>query len=125
MTERTDQAKWERIVRQVKSEDTYGTKAGQWSARKSQYAVKLYKEQGGGYKGAKKASNSLTQWGKQDWQTKSGKKSSETGERYLPKKAIQALTPEEYRRTSAAKRKGTTQYVQQPSDISEKTKRYR
>jgi hypothetical protein len=85
----------------------------------------LYKQQGGGYKGAKSESLPLVKWGKQDWQTKSGKKSSETGERYLPKKAIEALTPEEYRRTSEAKRRGTTQYVSQPSDIAEKTKRFR
>ena len=31
---------------------------------------------------------SLKRWTKQKWRTKSGKKSSETGERYLPSKAI-------------------------------------
>ena len=36
----------------------------------------------------KKSQKSLKDWGKQKWQTKSGKKSSKTGERYLPKKAI-------------------------------------
>ena len=35
---------------------------------------------------------SLLNWGKQKWRTKSGKKSSETGERYLPSKAIAALS---------------------------------
>ena len=35
---------------------------------------------------------SLMNWSKQNWRTKSGKKSSETGERYLPEKAIKALT---------------------------------
>ena len=34
---------------------------------------------------------SLKAWTKQKWQTKSGKKSSKTGERYLPEKAIKAL----------------------------------
>ena len=43
----------------------------------------------------KRSQRSLKAWGEQDWQTKSGKKSSVTGERYLPKKAIQALSDEE------------------------------
>ena len=34
---------------------------------------------------------SLKNWGDQKWTTKSGKKSSVTGERYLPKKAIDAF----------------------------------
>ena len=38
-----------------------------------------------------KRQRSLKAWGKQKWRTKSGKKSSETGERYLPEKAIKAL----------------------------------
>ena len=33
----------------------------------------------------------LKAWIKQNWRTKSGKKSSVTGERYLPEKAIKAL----------------------------------
>ena len=36
-----------------------------------------------------KSQRSLRSWTKQEWGTKSGKKSSETGERYLPKKAIE------------------------------------
>ena len=43
----------------------------------------------------------------QNWRTKSGKKSSITGERYLPEKAIKALSNFEYRLTSKAKRKVT------------------
>ena len=53
----------------------------------------------------KRSQRSLKAWGEQDWQTKSGKKSSVTGERYLPKKAIQALSDEEYARTTAEKKK--------------------
>ena len=52
-----------------------------------------------------KRQRSLTAWGKQKWRTKSGKKSSETGERYLPTAAIKAMSPSEYARTTAAKRK--------------------
>ena len=53
----------------------------------------------------KKSQRSLRSWTKQKWRTKSGKKSSETGERYLPEAAIKSLTAEEYARTSRKKRK--------------------
>ena len=43
----------------------------------------------------------------QNWRTKSGKKSSITGERYLPEKAIKALSNFEYRLTTKSKRKAT------------------
>ena len=46
---------------------------------------------------------SLKNWGDQKWRTKSGKKSSVTGERYLPEKAIKALSSAEYAATTAAK----------------------
>ena len=52
---------------------------------------------------------SLVNWGKQKWRTKSGKRSQDTGERYLPAKAIKALSSSEYARTTAAKRKGKSQ----------------
>ena len=52
-----------------------------------------------------KSQKSLKAWSKQDWGTKSGKESSETGERYLPKKAREALSDSEYAATTAAKRK--------------------
>jgi len=54
----------------------------------------------------KKPQQSLKAWGSQDWGTKSGKKSSETGERYLPKAAIKSLSPAEYAATTKAKRTG-------------------
>ena len=44
----------------------------------------------------KKSQKSLKNWTKQKWRTKSGKKSSETGERYLPEKAIKSLTAAQY-----------------------------
>ena len=71
---------------------------------------------------------SLKDWGSQDWRTKSGKKSSETGERYLPAKAIKALTPSEYAATTKAKREATTkgkQFAKQPKKVAEKIKRFR
>jgi hypothetical protein len=127
-TKRTDEALWERIKKKVTGMATAGTDAGKWSARKAQLAVKMYKEAGGGYVGKKSASNALVKWTKEDWTTKSGKPSSKTGERYLPRKAIEALTDKEYKRTTTAKRKATAkgkQFSKQPKDIAEKTKDYR
>ncbi len=78
---------------------------------------------------AKKASQrSLDNWTGEKWGTKSGKPSLKTGERYLPKAAREALTDEEYARTSRKKRKGMKagkQFVKQPKKIAEKTARYR
>lgn len=71
---------------------------------------------------------SLKAWGDQKWTTKSGKKSSVTGERYLPKKAIDALSPQEYAATTRAKRAGKAkgkQFVAQPKNIAKKTAGYR
>jgi thioredoxin-like negative regulator of GroEL len=71
---------------------------------------------------------SLEKWTRQDWTTKSGKPSLQTGERYLPRKAIRKLTNEQYQRTTRAKRAGMRkgkQFVRQPKDVSKITKRYR
>lgn len=71
---------------------------------------------------------SLKAWTAQKWRTKSGKRSSDTGERYLPEAAIKALNPSEYARTTAAKRRGKAQgkqFVQQPKGIAAKTRSYR
>lgn len=117
---------WSRIVSSVKS-GTKGGDAGQWSARKAQIAVAKYKEAGGKYVGKKSQSNSLSKWTKQEWTTKSGKPSKETGERYLPKKAIEALSSSEYAATTRAKRMGggTGSVVDQPKSIAKKTAKYR
>ena len=75
-----------------------------------------------------KSQRSLKACGKQKWRTKSGKKSSETGERYLPEKAIKSMSASEYARTTAAKRKGKAagkQCVKQPKGIAKKTAKYR
>ena len=55
----------------------------------------------------KKSQTSLKNWSKQKWKTKSGKKSSDTGERYLPEKAIKALTSADKSKTPRNK-KGQT-----------------
>ena len=71
---------------------------------------------------------SLKDWGDQKWTTRSGKPSSKTGERYLPKAAIESLTPAEYASTTRAKRVGKAagkQFVKQPKTIARKTARFR
>ena len=78
--------------------------------------------------GLAKSQKSLKDWGKQKWQTKSGKKSSDTGERYLPEKAIKSLTSKEYAATTKAKRKAKKagkQHSKQPKKIAKKTKKFR
>ena len=122
-----DPKKWSRIKSAVKA-GSKGGRAGQWSARKAQLAVQRYKKAGGGYKGKKSGKSSLSKWTKQKWGTKSGKPSRKTGERYLPKKARQALSPQEYGATTRAKRKATKQGKQfsaQPKKIARKTAKYR
>ena len=76
----------------------------------------------------KKPQQSLKSWGEQKWTTKSGKKSSVTGERYLPEKAIKALSPAEYAATTKAKRAGKAagkQFVAQPKSVKAKVKPFR
>ena len=119
---------WKRIVSRIKSQASHGTAAGQWSGRKAQAAVKAYKKAGGGYRGGGKSKTSLAKWSKQKWRTKSGKKSSETGERYLPEKAIKNLSASEYARTTAKKRRDKAagkQFSKQPKSIARKVRKYR
>ena len=75
-----------------------------------------------------KSQRSLKKWTAQKWRTKSGKKSSETGERYLPDAAIKALSAQEYAATTRKKRKDTKkgkQHSKQPKKVAKKTKAYR
>lgn len=80
----------------------------------------------------KKPQKSLKAWTKQKWRTKSGKPSTQgskaTGERYLPEKAIKALTAKEYAATTKKKREATKkgkQVAKQPKKIAKKTAKYR
>ena len=76
----------------------------------------------------RKSQKSLVKWTKQDWGTKSGKKSADTGERYLPRKARESLTSAEYAATTRKKREDTRkgkQFSKQPDRIAQKTRRYR
>ena len=123
---KSDPGKWKRIVASVKASGKGGS-PGQWSGRKAQLATQKYKAAGGGYKGAKKADNSLAKWTREDWGTKSGKPSTQgseaTGERYLPRRAREKLTSAEYGATTRAKREGMKQgkqFVPQPESIKKK-----
>ena len=123
VAKKRDPAKWARAKARAKAK-----MGGKHSARAMQLAVKYYKDSGGSYKGKKKKSNKLLKWSKQKWRTKSGKPSKKTGERYLPEKAIKALSSKEYAATTRAKRKATAagkQYSKQPKRIARKVKRYR
>ncbi len=76
----------------------------------------------------KKSQRSLKKWSAEDWGTKSGKKSADTDERYLPKKARKALSSKEYAATTRKKREDTKkgkQHSKQPKKIAEKTRTYR
>ncbi|WP_428394931.1 hypothetical protein [Lichenicoccus sp.] len=120
---RTDPELWNRVKQQVTAE-AEGGNPGQWSARKAQRAVRLYKQAGGGYDAPKSADNHLSQWTDQDWGTRSGEPSGETGERYLPRRAREGLSRAEYDRTTAKKRADTAkgrQFSKQPADIARKT----
>lgn len=121
--ERSDPALWDRIKHEVTAGDKGGN-AGEWSARKAQLTVQRYKAEGGGYKGRKSADNHLAQWTREEWGTKSGEASKATGERYLPQHARDALSDEEYARSTAKKRADTAkgkQYSAQPTNVAAKT----
>ena len=86
-----------RLKRKIYKERSMGTKAGQWSARKSQKLKREYEEacERAGLKPYKTSKTEkqedLEDWSDQDWKTSSGKKSSKTGEPYFPAKAVEAL----------------------------------
>lgn len=102
---RTDPKLWEQVKEEITDSDKGGNR-GQWSARKAQMAVQEYKRRGGGYEG-RKPDTHLDTWTREDWGTKSGRRSRETGERYLPRKARERLSDAEYRETSDKKRRDT------------------
>ena len=124
MSGRTNDILWEESKKEALKR-----MGGLFSARAMQLAGKIYREKGGGYTGEKtKAQKDLTKWTGENWRTKSGGLSRETGERYLPAKAIEALSGAEYGATTRLKREGMKQgkqYVKQPKTIIEKVKKFR
>jgi hypothetical protein len=124
---RSNEKLWQKIKDDI-LEGSKGGLPGQWSARKAQLAVKIYKDKGGKYLNKKSSRNSLHQWTIQKWTTKSGLPSLVTGERYLPKKAIERLSSSEYAKTTRKKRQSILkhqQFSKQPLNIARKTRRYR
>jgi ribosomal protein L13E len=103
-------------------------KMGGFSARAIQLAGLYYRQAGGGYTEVKtQAQKDLTKWAEQNWRTKSGKPSLLTGERYLPEKAIKALTDKEYKLTSKLKKEGMAKGIKnvpQPKEIIKKVRKY-
>ena len=120
---KSDPKLWDRVKTRV-TDSAKGGKPGQWSARKAQMATAEYKKEGGGYEGAKSDDNHLKQWTDEEWGTKSGRKSGESGERYLPKKTRKSLSDEEYARSTKKKRADTArgkQFSKQPKAAAEKS----
>ena len=89
VAKKTNPSLWEKAKAQAKAR-----MGGKHSARAMQLAVKIYKEKGGGYSGAKSSSNKLSKWTKQKWRTSDGSK-SEGKKRYLPDKAWKSLSSSE------------------------------
>jgi hypothetical protein len=106
VSKKTNEKMWKRIVSSVKS-GSAGGRPGQWSARKAQIATKRYKKAGGGYKGAKSSSNSLSKWSKQKWDYVSKgdkKKPRKKRGRYLPESVRKTLSPSQKAATNKKKR---------------------
>ena len=118
---KTDPELWEEVKKDITESDK-GGEPGQWSARKAQMAVQEYKKRGGGYEddGPNQDETDLHKWTEEDWGTKSGEESAESGERYLPKKVRMLLTEDEYARSTQKKKDGDEQFVDQPDDVKEK-----
>ncbi len=79
-----------------------------------------------------KPQKSLKKWTRQQWGTKSGKPSTQgpkaTGERYLPKAAIKAMSSSQYAASTAKKRKDTAagkQFSKQPKSAAKTSARFR
>ncbi len=98
-TIRTDEKLWNQIKKQIKNSN-YGGEKGKWNARRSQLAVKIYKDMGGGYIGKKNPNNKLTKWTNEDWNYIDGDKKG----RYLPKKVRDVLTEKQKLKENKLKR---------------------
>ena len=131
-----EQAKIRRRLKdELMAEATMGTKAGQWSARKSQELKRRYEaacERAGlkPYKGSRTAKQKdLSDWSDQDWRTSSGGKSSVTGEPYFPAKAVEALKERDLyakaKRQKAAATRAGKQRATYSKDIQAVVARYR
>ena len=123
---KTDPELWKTVKEEITQSDKGGD-PGQWSARKAQMAVQEYKKRGGGYEdeGPDQEDTDLHDWTEEDWGTKSGAQSGNSGERYLPRKVRMLLTEDEYARSTERKKDGSGQFVDQPEDVEEKVAKIR
>ena len=114
-----------RLKNKIKKQAIMGTKAGQWSARKSQELKRQYeaacsKKGLQPYKGKKtKSQDNLSKWSKQGWKTASGKKSSVTGEPYFPAKAVAALKQQNLYAKAKQQKKAATKAGKQNARYSD------
>ena len=124
-----------RLKKKIMAQAIMGTKAGEWSARKSQELKRQYEaacEKAGlkPYKGSKtKSQDNLSKWSKQNWRTASGKKSSKTGEPYFPAKAVAELKKKNLYSKAIRQKKAATQagkqHARYSDDIRAVVKKYR
>ena len=124
-----------KLKNKIKKQAIMGTKAGQWSARKSQELKRQYeaacdKKGLNPYKGKKtKSQDNLSKWSQQKWKTASGKKSSTTGEPYFPAKAVAALKDKGLYSKAKQQKKAATkagkQNARYSDDIRAVVKNYR
>lgn len=124
-----------RLKKKIMAQAIMGTKAGEWSARKSQELKRQYEaacEEAGlkPYKGSKtKSQDNLSKWSKQNWRTASGKKSSKTGEPYFPAKAVAELKKKNLYSKAIRQKKAATQagkqHARYSDDIRAVVKKYR
>jgi len=124
-----------RLKKKIMAQAIMGTKAGQWSARKSQELKRQYEaacEKRGlaAYKGQKTQSQkNLSNWSQQKWRTASGKNSSDTGEPYFPAKAVESLKKKglyaKAKRQKAAATKAGKQSARYSDDIRAVVRKYR
>jgi len=124
-----------RLKRKIYKEKSMGTKAGQWSARKSQKLKREYEKACeranlNPYKGRKtEKQDDLEDWSGQKWKTSSGKKSSKTGEPYFPAKAVAALKKKglyaKAKRQKAKATKAGKQNARYSDDIRKVVAKYR
>jgi len=81
------------------------------------------------YEGGKSGDNSLHQWTEEDWGTRSGRKSTDTGRALSFEEGARGAVQRGVRaRTTRKKRKDTAkgkQFSSQPEDVKRKTARYR
>ncbi len=107
---RLDPELWEKIKKKYMSLTTYGGPG--WNARKSQAAVREYKQKGGKYAppsqgGIPASKTHMHKWTVEKWgySAKTKDRRPDTDSRYLPEKVRAQLTPEEIR-TEKERKKG-------------------